>query len=511
MQNRGLVVAASVIGLLIFVVAPIVTGFVIERTFPTWIEAADESSPDVEIESALVRGAFISTAETTLRFGGEDDQDLLVVRHEVVHGPIPVGELWRGRSPLALVVAVVDTRYDVDPEALPNIAAALAGRPLIRLIAWLGLDRSVRLELTSPAIELPEARYRGEGFRGEAVFTPDSGAAEGHLWIGAASLGEASGGALELAPSELSFRVEAGEGARPAEGSLDLGAIALDGPDARIRIAPSRATFAGHLDEAGFETGRFDLTIGDIVSEPTAASAADSARLIGLRIQEESEIDADRGLRSLITTVGFDQLSRGADVYGPGQLVLAVRNIDVAAAREFRAALSAVDAGASSTADEDPLAARLAVVEQYMPRLLGASPEIVIERFTVGSPHGELTGGGRIAIDGRDPALVGSVLTALMQTRALIEFAIPAPIMRSLVESYVLGSARDEMPEVSEDELRQMASFMGETVLEQLVARGVLVQDGAVYRLDARYEDGMPSLNGQPIDPMSLPGFGTGP
>jgi uncharacterized protein YdgA (DUF945 family) len=418
--------------------------------------------------------------------------------------------LLRGRSPLALVYAVVDTRYDVDPEALPNIAAALDGQPVLRLVAWLRLDRSVRLALTSPALVLPESGYSSDGVNGEADFGAASGRAEGSLRIGSLLLREDAGSSIRLDPTEFEFAVQAGEGARPAEGNLDLGAIEIVGPESRVRIATSRATFSGSLEGDEFKTGRFEMTVGDIVSERSDASAAELGKLLGLRILEESELDATRGLQSLATTVSFDQLTSGADVYGPGRLVLAVRNIDVAAVAEFRAALAALDARASADPADDPLGERFAIVEQFMPRLLGSSPEIVLEAFTIGSPHGELSGGGRIGIDGQDASLLGSVLMVMMQTRAVIEFAIPAPIVQSMVESYLVASAREEMPEASEDELRQMAGFMRDTLLEQLVTRGLLIRDGPVYRVDARFEDGMPNLNGQPIDPMLLPGFSSG-
>jgi len=508
MQNRTLWVVAGVLGILVLS-GPIITGFVIERTHPMLIEVADESAPDVQIASTFDRGLFISTAETTLRFDGADESDILVIQHEIAHGPIPIGELWHGRSPLSLVVAVVDSRYEVDPEALPNVAAALDGQPLFRLVTWLGFDRSVRLALSSPPFELAEAGYIGGGLEGRSEFDPETGEASGEIHVAAQSLRDEDGSSLAIAPTEASFRVEPGEeGANPASGRVEVGAISFEGPASRVRVATSRATYSGTLRQGAFETGLFDLRVGDVHSEPITDAAAEPGELLGLRLVEESEFDEQRGLRSLTTTVTFDRLVSGADVYGPGRLVLAIRNVDVVAAGEFRDALAALDARAAS--DADALGARLALIEQFLPRLLGSSPEMVLEKFSVQSPHGELVGGGRVGIDGRDPAMLGSVLMALMQTRAVIEFSIPAPLMQTMVERYVIASVRDEMPEVSDEDLQQMAAMMRDTLLEQFVARGLLIRDGAVYRVDARFTDGMPSLNGQPIDPAMLPGFGGG-
>lgn len=497
---------AGVLGLLVLA-GPILTGFVIERTVPMLVEAARESAPNVRIESTFTRGLFISTAETTLRFDGGDESDALVLQHEIAHGPIPIGELAQGRSPLSLVIAVVESRYEVDPDALPTIAAGLDGQPLFRLVTWLGFDRSVRLALSSPPLELAEAGYSGGGLEGRSTFDPETGEASGELHIAAQSLRE-DGSSLTFEPTEASFLVEPGEGAQPASGRVDLGAIALEGPTSRVRVAPSHASYSGTLREGTFESGLFDLRVGDVRSEPIADPSAVPGELLGLRIVEESAIDDRRGLRSLTTTVTFDRLVGDGDEYGPGRLVLAIRNVDAVAAGEFRDALSALDG--QGLPEADALGARLALVEQFMPRLLGSSPEMVLETFSIQSPHGELVGGGRIGIDGRDPAMLGSVLMALMQTRAVIEFSIPAPLMQSMVERYVIESVRDEMPEVGDEELQQMAAMMRDTVLEQFVAQGLLIRDGGVYRIDARFTEGVPSLNGQPIDPALLPGFGGG-
>jgi uncharacterized protein YdgA (DUF945 family) len=64
---------------------------------------------------------------------------------------------------------------------------------------------------------------------------------------------------------------------------------------------------------------------------------------------------------------------------------------------------------------------------------------------------------------------------------------------------------------VSPADVAEMAAFMRDGVMSQLVAQGVLVTDGERYTIDARLEDGLPTVNGQPIDPGLLEGVLGGP
>ena len=95
-------------------------------------------------------GASLATTRVRTLAEGSEDAFELALTHRVAHGPVALGALLWPALPAAPVLAVVQTDYAADPAVLPNIAAALGRRPLLRVRARLFLDRSARLLVESP-------------------------------------------------------------------------------------------------------------------------------------------------------------------------------------------------------------------------------------------------------------------------------------------------------------------------------------------------------------------------
>ena len=91
---------AVVLGLhLPLVLPPVVMGFGVARIHEQlMLEAGGQADADYEIEGRLERGLFVSRSYTTLRIRGDAAEEgvEIALRHEIVHGPVPVGELLFG-------------------------------------------------------------------------------------------------------------------------------------------------------------------------------------------------------------------------------------------------------------------------------------------------------------------------------------------------------------------------------------------------------------------------------
>lgn len=501
MQRRVLSITVGVIAVLL-VLAPIGMGFVVERVYLDVIADADGSADGLRVTGAIERGLWISTAETTIEHIDDAGRSVMVLRHALVHGPVPLGEILRGRSPLSWVAAVVDSRYQAEPAELPEIAAALDGRPLMQLTTWLYFDQSVYLRFAMPKLQI-EGGVKSSGLRADARLEIDGDDSAGWVRTDRFVLGDDES-ELAVEASELQFEMRPAAAGARATGTLEVGAIAMRGPSGPMTIAPSSGRYEGTLLGGVVGDGAGTLGIGDIVigAEPAGDGAAPGARLHGLEIEEAWGLDADTGLRSFETTTSFDTLTQVGGEYGPGRVVLAARRIDPSAASGFRDAMTALES--SGLEERERALVRQALFAEWMPRVFGTSPEVVLETLSLESPGGELIGRGRIGVDGSDPAFLADPVMLWMQTSAELVLAVPAPLMQAMLDAYLIESVREEMGDVSDEELAEMASFMRDAMLAQFVAQGLLVVEGDGYRVDARLADGLPTINGQLVDPSQL-------
>lgn len=513
-----LVTVAGVLGLL--ATAPVVAGFALERAWARLLEAADGSAPGLRVEGGFERGLYRSSAHTTIRLEAEGEPAMIELDHVVSHGPLPLAEVWRGRSPFVPVAAVVDTRWDADPVALPRLAAALDGSPMVRVVLWLYFDETLRTELSVPAFALAEGDLRTDGVTATARLDAAARFGRGALRVrptvirdGDWMLGVESA-ALELAfaPHDPEARDEEAPpgGERLGEARLELGAITLAGPGgARVQVAPSHAEATATWVAEVMQRGEMTLVLGDVALSGAARPAAPPRHLRGLRLHETAGLDPASGLRHFETTLAFDALETRDGVHGPGRAVIAVRNIDPAVARGFRSALESLDA--ATPPGRDPLEARAALLAQWGSKLVASSPEIEIEALEVTSPSGELRGRGRLSFDGEAGPPLGDPSRWLARMRAHLLLRVPAKIVHAAIEAHLMRTARLDMGDASEADLAAVVDFMREATLTQLVARGVLVPEGERYRIEARWQDGQATLNGRPIEAADGPGAAPAP
>jgi hypothetical protein len=93
---------------------------------------------------------------------------------------------------------------------------------------------------------------------------------------------------------------------------------------------------------------------------------------------------------------------------------------------------------------------------------------------------------------------------AMIEAEAHLQ--VSAALLHELLDRYLMLSAGAEAGELPEDQMAEIVLFMREATLAQMFARGALVRDGDLYRVDVRMEEGLPFLNGQPADASFLMG-----
>ncbi len=502
---------ALLVGLLL--VAEWRVGIALEGAYRQSILAAQEQAAGrYRIEAgAYRRGWLVSTAQTHLGLPAPSHGEAveIALRHDIVHGPVALGMLARGEWPIGPLFAVVDTRYDADPQRLPNIAASLAGRPLLRARARLGFDRSASVLLESPGFELDGGRLTWRGMRGDLELRAEGGKSTAVIEIAPLQLADEDA-KLRLADSVMSFALERAraEGVEDASSAISLratlGSLALESAGLRARIAQSAIVFSGRV-RAG-QLAFSELRVATDELEVTRNGAADESAvtLRGASLRQRSE-RVEGGPRSFSLDIGFEDLVIDADRYGPGRMDMALRGID---GRAWSALRQALDELASRDLEEPAYArARAALFARHMPEVLAPSPEVAVSRLELTGDDGILSASARIGVDGSDPRALTSSSMLASKVFAELKTSLPPAILNAMLDEYLENSVAGQAESLGPGEIAALAELVRGRMLARLLSDGTLLRDGNGYRLHARLRDGLASLNGQPADASLLTGI----
>ena len=106
---------------LVLCLAPMGMGFLIEQTYGSVIESVRENPQNAfSISGEFDQGLWSSSSVTRIEWPTGESVEL---DQDWIHGPVPLGELFRGRSPLDWVFAVVEATLDSQSESWPQVAA----------------------------------------------------------------------------------------------------------------------------------------------------------------------------------------------------------------------------------------------------------------------------------------------------------------------------------------------------------------------------------------------------
>ncbi|MBW2231703.1 MAG: DUF945 family protein [Deltaproteobacteria bacterium] len=539
MRSGALWAVVGLVGVLL-IVPPLIMGFGIERLHTQLIqEAGSQSDAAYTIEGRLDRGWFVSKAETIIRYRSETDSQIfeLALNHDIVHGPIPLGELFFGRSPLRLVAAVVDTRYEADATRLSHFADALDGRPLLQVLAWLRFDRSASLRLLSPEFGLHDGRFVSRGVDGYADLDPAAETMRSQVRFGPfVIVGDA--GEIRIAESRLQFESTPGEQGNTMSGRLELGELTLRGAVATSRVEPSRLDWSALLADQELVEGAAELVVGEYRVEGADETTGMLRLLSGLRVDERMQYAPETGLRGFELELRFDRLE-GDRRFDSGEMKFLVRNIDTAAIQGFRAAMARIEAQGLPEIESN--LKKAGALEEWGPQVLGPSPELALEKLSFDTDAGPVRADFRLGIDAADPSMLGNpfMVMALIQAelnlkmpsvvlnellddhhfckapmrsvkevdpesgeestrRVAAQAPFPAPVMQRLWDGYRVDRSAVDSPQADVDGILQAAGFSCQPIVVKMVSDGILLEGDGSLEASVRVRETLPFVNGVP-------------
>jgi uncharacterized protein YdgA (DUF945 family) len=413
------------------------------------------------VESEFHRGWLRSTAVTRLVGTSPEDPLGITLHHTFIHGPIPFGELLRGRLPTSFALAIVETDYRPDFAERSPWKEGLDGRPLVRFRTTAEPGAWIKTVVESPAIhvETVDGELTWEGIHGTAIATRDLETSSGV--IEAPSLELRSGGeVLRLKDASLEFDNET-----TANGLLD-GAFVLS--LAELSVESAGETGGGLLlrDWSSYETSDEDL-------------AFDTYEIRVGTAFEEAVIDGDR--------------------FGPGAIEVALRNLQASGLREFGEQLEAL--AEQRQGHQETAFSPLNLQMDALPKLVALSPEIVLTRFELVSEGGELAGTARIGIDGEKARGMPMPLFLPMAVEADASIFVPTTMFHRLVEAFLMSISGNDgpiPPNQTRQDLKAQAALSRSQLVDSLLESGYVAREGGGYRVRLRLREGQLWLNGRP-------------
>jgi hypothetical protein len=462
-----------VVGVLAFL--PFYGGYEAQRAYVGLVDDMRMAARgQVGVESKFHRGWLRSTAVTRLLGASPEDPPVFELHHTFIHGPIPFGELLRGRLPTSFALAVVETDYRPDFAERSPWKEGLAGRPLVRLRTTVERGGWIKTVAESPAIHVQtvEGELTWEGIHGTAIATRDL---------------ETSSGAIEAPSLEL-----------------------RSGGDV-LRLKDASLEFDNETTANGLVDGVVVLSLAELSIE-SAGGTGGGLLLRNWSFHETSDEDLAFDTYEIRLGTDFDEAVIDGDRFGPGAIEVALRNLQASGLRELREQLEAI--AEQRQGHQEAAFSPLNVQMDALPRLFALSPEIVLTRFELASEGGELAGTARIGIDGEKAREMPMPLSLPEAVEADASIFVPATMFHRLAEAFLMevsGNDGPIPPNQTRQDLKAQAALSRTRLVDSLLGAGYVARESGGYRVRLRLREGRLWLNGRPagfggFSPADAPG-----
>ncbi len=468
-------------------VATYVLGSQAKQQYQALIEQVSETQGVKLVKSDYERGYVSSTAHTTFEIQIPDDKKTgterkplqLTLEHTIKHGPLPFDRDSDGKLNWKPVLAVIKTRIPSNPDMQGSLKNAVKEIPELGMIeekavVYLEGDGKARIDIPPFQRSLPQEKdtvIHWKGLTGEMTFSAGFGELKGTLKAPGLKIEDDAAG-FEVTGVEASFDI------RKDAAGLNVG-------DAAFGIAAIQ-----------FEDRR---------KEPTPESFS----LSGCRVKSSSSASGDH-LNSTFT-LELDRIAAGGSHYGPGNLDMEFRRIDIPSLLKFQQAMEEMDTVHSPQSKENMKKAVMAKLAVLLPGFVKTSPEVEIRQINIKTDIGNFQGRAKLGINA--PANAGGlnnflvILTALsfdaeaVATEELLTSMARSVIKENLLKAGGTGESQRGMDSTNAEVLA--ASIVSER-LDSLVESSILIREKDCLKVSASYKTGEVILNGRSVSLLNF-------
>lgn len=465
MKKFALVLGAVTALLIAVAVAlPFWFGVETEKTYERLVQEVSQRTGAQLQDTKYERGWLRSTATTDARYPGLPLQ--ISLAHEIRHGPVAFDRLLEGQFDAVLVQARIKTRVHL----VVSREAGQAGAPSTLKFPPITAETAIALNGDGDLrAELPARKNAGD-----------------------------EKPAIEWSAVSATMRIDR----EWTKIHMDMRAprIAVAGIGAMSQpVTLSGITFRSDTHEgvAGYFFGDSSLVIKQVKVDP--AMVFDGLRFVAVARPAGDDV-------SLRFSNGIDQVSVADRRFGPGQLTVEARRLDAAMLKEFERELNAIYT--KNLPEEQTTLLILGRLLELVSGLAKKTPEIEITRLSVEIDGQEISGSGKLVLDGSKADLSKNPMLLLTALRGEAELTVPSAILKSMlapvIRRDIIESA--QRGELDPDELARMDPETMSRIVDQALplylARNdftrLLVPAAGAYKVIAVFRRGQLLVNHVP-------------
>jgi len=448
-------------------------GMKAEHEYNNMIEAVSKYENLEVVSRSYKRGWLKSSAEITYSMNDRDVESLKIIERDTIfHGPIPIGLLSKGKIMLKPVMAVIETKTEINTNTQEEYSELINSLPTLDFETTLSLNGYGTTEISIPGIDKKLAdgkTLKWTGMDGLTNFTPDLNRVSSVIH------------SSNLEIEDDTFRVR------------------ISGINIESNLDYPASNYMNLL-------GDIDVRIEEFSSEGKEDDELNKLTLTNLEFTGSTNQKGN--LLNHTHSLGFETLRVGRNSYGPGIYELQMRNIDKGAFEAIRIAINQDESNEESSAT-DLISAQ---VMKTLPSLFKNSPEIEITKLSIKTGEGEIIGHAVISVSGDsldNPELAANPIFLLAVVSAEAKLSVSKPLMDNLLKDYKIEEITDEKKSKNEElppdkELQVLGNQRAQSEIKEMLNQNILIIRDGNYEIEATYGLGQISLNGKPLDLSSL-------
>jgi len=460
-----------VVFLLLAVLSPIGMGFKIQNDYPAMIQQHASSMDMVATVKSFKRGLYSSQAQIEITDPGSGNALMMI--EDIIHGPIYLGLLTQGKSPL--VAAVVKGKLAMVGNLQQAIKDLSGFDSLLGYQSVIDFNGNLEADLYSPPInnvttkDGEQVRLNTSGIVGHTSFNVTEQKVVFTMSFPALNYESATEAAM-FKHIQLDFAVQRGK--------------------TGILIGDSAVAFKDiDLDLDGKQFAMKDFGLRTITSE--------NGQLIGSVTQVR--------MRSM--------LADNAKI-GPAQLNIDVQGLDANALLQFQKTQKDINAKRQQGMPEDQINSMMAGKMMTLVPALFKQAKIVIDPLTIDSELGKVDGTLSFSVSGLDDKAPMDPTLILAAINFDLNLAIDKALLKKLIEIRLENEQAQQalanMDKAQKSERKIPVPQKVDENIQGMIDENWLQSSADGYTLDMSLHEGKMQLNGKPFNPMQMMMSGMG-
>lgn len=452
MQKSGIIALVVIILLGGAAAAPYWFGLQAEEAYNKLLQESVRDGQITITRQTYERGWLDSTAEATYSLRGMPGS--LTVTNKIHHGPVPIEDGLELRPVLALIKGQVTLNLPMVPKFPP-----LSAKTTIELD-----NRSVTYFEMAPINSTQ----------------PTGGSVN---WQGLTGDMTASADLKQINLNLVSPRLQ------------------ITSPAQKLTLSSSRITVTLQQGASGLTTGDMSYTVDKLSNETDQGSLV----LTGLAFATSSR--ENTGSLNAKINLKLQGITDGAATYGPGAINIHINNLDVATLAKYRKEMQALQA--KKLPPEQMPSEIMGKMLTLLASLAKKAPEIDVSKISFKFKEGEITGHGKLVLDGSNPDIAETPELLLMALHGEGEVLVPQTALQALtaldlsrqVEAFKAQGkfSEEELKKLTPQKISEISLSAAPKYMQRYAGTMKLVPEGDHYKMSLSLSRGRFLLNGQPL------------